>query len=173
MGKSANRVSPEICDYFQSCLWPGNVRELEHVVAGAINLADSDDEVIDFQHLPFHYRRVLQDGPNAPIDPLDPAIDDNWMGGGEAANTPLPQYTASNRLDHASVSHEMANSLKQHRSLKGQLSQSEKVLLVRSLTESYGNVAAAARRLGISRQLLAYKMEKYNLSRQQFASASQ
>ena len=44
----------------------------------------------------------------------------------------------------------------------------EKELINQALVDSAGNVARAARKLNISRQLLHYKMKKYNLQRNNY-----
>ncbi|MBU9710417.1 sigma-54 interaction domain-containing protein [Evansella tamaricis] len=48
-------VSEEIKNLFLEYDWPGNVRELEHMIEGAMNLINYDEQ-IDFSHLPTHVR---------------------------------------------------------------------------------------------------------------------
>ncbi|RNA66329.1 sigma-54 interaction domain-containing protein [Alteribacter keqinensis] len=48
-------VSPGVMELFNEYDWPGNVRELEHMVEGAMNLIQYDEE-IDYTHLPPHVR---------------------------------------------------------------------------------------------------------------------
>jgi DNA-binding NtrC family response regulator len=43
------------------------------------------------------------------------------------------------------------------------LEEAERLLIQRALQASAGNVSEAARRLGVSRMTMRYRMEKYNL----------
>lgn len=48
-------------------------------------------------------------------------------------------------------------------SLKDAVQQYEKEIIVRQLKNTNGKIAESARQLGISKQLLKYKMEKHKL----------
>ena len=48
-------VKQNVLQSFQDYHWPGNVRELEHIIEASMNLL-LDEEWIEFEHLPFHYR---------------------------------------------------------------------------------------------------------------------
>ena len=49
-------VSNEVLRFFESQSWPGNVRELEHVIEASMNLVNHE-QVIEFNHLPYQYRK--------------------------------------------------------------------------------------------------------------------
>ncbi|MDN4494647.1 sigma-54 interaction domain-containing protein [Ureibacillus aquaedulcis] len=49
-------VSEEVLQFFESQSWPGNVRELEHVIEASMNLVNHE-QVIEFNHLPYQYRK--------------------------------------------------------------------------------------------------------------------
>lgn len=144
--------------------WPGNVRELEHLVAGTINMAHPEDEVLDFRHLPLHYQRIFAD-PALALSPTDGVAAD--LDNGRPAE---PGPALGPGPIHKAVAGTAAPRPNEKPSLKGRLGQNEIALLVQALTRSRGNVAKAARELGLSRQLLAYKMTKYGLERRRFLS---
>ncbi len=49
-------VSDDVLRFFESQSWPGNVRELEHVIEASMNLVNHE-QVIEFDHLPYQYRK--------------------------------------------------------------------------------------------------------------------
>ncbi|WP_205758533.1 sigma 54-interacting transcriptional regulator [Lysinibacillus sp. SGAir0095] len=49
-------VSNEVLQFFESQSWPGNVRELENVIEASMNLVNHE-QVIEFDHLPYQYRK--------------------------------------------------------------------------------------------------------------------
>lgn len=161
LSKKALKISPDLWDMMRAYNWPGNVRELEHLVAGLINMAKPDEEVLDAQHLPPHYQCLLEKSVSnsGRTNGSRPEPDRGWAGedtlsGEDRAWVPGPGE-AGRPSDGSS--------------LKGRLGQNESALLTQALIRSHGNVAKAARELGLSRQLLAYKMDKYGLARNQFA----
>ncbi|WP_066065246.1 sigma-54 interaction domain-containing protein [Neobacillus soli] len=53
------RLSEEVRQSFFEYDWHGNVRELEHIIEAAMNIM-MDEEVIRYNHLPYHYRSKMQ-----------------------------------------------------------------------------------------------------------------
>lgn len=49
-------VSIEVLQFFESQSWAGNVRELEHVIEASMNLINHE-QIIEFHHLPYQYRK--------------------------------------------------------------------------------------------------------------------
>jgi len=49
-------VSDEVLKFFEFQSWLGNVRELEHVIEASMNLINHE-QVIQFEHLPYQYRK--------------------------------------------------------------------------------------------------------------------
>lgn len=49
-------VSEEVLQFFDSQSWQGNIRELEHVIEASMNLVNHE-QVIEFDHLPYQYRK--------------------------------------------------------------------------------------------------------------------
>ena len=152
LNKAVKGVSDEVMSFFQSYQWPGNVRELEHIVEGTMNMMGFD-ETIESHHLPVHFihpdfRRFKEDGRTVErtAPPRPPA---------EVGRFLPPDIRA--RISPASGS------------LPETQKSQEREMVFQALEDSRGNVSQAARALGISRQLLHYKMKKYGIQRKQFA----
>jgi arginine utilization regulatory protein len=141
LGKSVNGISTEVMDLFRRYPWPGNVRELEHVVEGTMNFINTEGR-IERRHLPVHFFHPdFGDFSQRNLATKDPASDRGSLrGGGIACGGDL----------------------------LNQRNRDECEQIVAHLTATGGNAAQAARRLGISRQLLHYKMKKYCLRREAF-----
>ncbi len=142
LGKSLENIDPEVIDVFWQYPWPGNVRELEHVIESAVHFAGSDDTQLKLKHC--YFFNILGQGSDPqnsafssliPVDPV-PALDSR---GREHDNAPTDLNLARALADI------------------------EKKMITQALERSRGNVAAAARLLGISRQLLGHKISKQSL----------
>ncbi len=129
MGRAVRAVDPEVDEAFRRHPWPGNVRQLEHVIEGALNLADQDEQVLRLEHLPMFFRSTLSPGRQA-----------------RPARPPVPVKT------------EIAGN-----DIRQRLAKEEKHSLRSALETEGGNITRAATRLGITRQLLQYKIKKYGL----------
>ncbi len=154
MKKAVADVSEEVMRLFQGYHWPGNVRELAHVIEGAMNLVGPGEAFIDTAHLPPHLRKpdgVQLQGPPASAPPtICPAAPE--------AGSPAPG---------AAPEHAPVENLVQARDMV------EAAAIRRALLASGGNVARAARVLGLlSPQSLHYKLKKYGLNRKDFILSS-
>ncbi len=140
-------VSNAVMEFFKSYHWPGNVRELEHIIEGTMNTIGQAD-VIEPHHLPVHF--IHPDFRELPRDNCVPEM------------APLQEY------------HPASEPVKRPRptDAKGSLPEAQKYheqeMIRRALEASGGNVSRAARSLGISRQLLHYKMKKFDIERKRF-----
>ena len=147
-GTQVQDVSPEVMELFSGYSWPGNIRELEHLLEGAMNIVGLS-ETIELRHFSaaFETLNVLGDEPLPPVFPAPspPSIGQHDPG------TPEPQPSSGFS----------SNLQAEHNIL-------EKTALQRALHETGGNVSRAASLLGISRQLLNYKMKKHGLDRKVF-----
>ncbi|MBK9072202.1 MAG: sigma-54-dependent Fis family transcriptional regulator [Myxococcales bacterium] len=115
--------------------WPGNVRELENIIERAMILANGG--AIEEAHLSF--------GPQAGGSPA-PAT-----GGAGFAAAPLQAAPAGEAGGAVG------------KPLSEKLLDSEKHEIVASIEGAKGNIAAAARQLGINRSTLYYRMRKLGL----------
>lgn len=114
--------------------WPGNVRELEHMIEGAMNLIDYEEE-INFNHLPVHLRNKFPKYEQLAELPVLPAP--------EIVNPALFGTETT--------------------SLGSFMEETEKFYINKVLRQNKGNVTKTADVLGISRQSLQYRIRKYGL----------
>ncbi|MFN2437071.1 MAG: sigma-54 interaction domain-containing protein [Desulfotignum sp.] len=148
LGTHVQEISPEIRKLFQIYQWPGNIRELEHLIEGAMNLAGQE--------------KILG------MDPFTPGLD---------TLEPMATPANENRLD-AQPSESPPNGLLMTtrssgprdpaRPLAQIQTDQERGAVSNALAACNGNVTRAARQLGISRQLLHYKIKKHRLYRADF-----
>jgi arginine utilization regulatory protein len=140
-------VSNAVMEFFKSYHWPGNVRELEHIIEGTMNTIGQAD-VIEPHHLPVHFihpdfRELPRDNSVPEMAPLQ-----EYHPAPEPVERPRPTGAKS--------------------SLPEAQKHQEQEMIRRALEASGGNVSRAARSLGISRQLLHYKMKKFDIERKRF-----
>jgi len=140
LGRQVERVAETVTHLFAGYGWPGNVRELEHAVEGAMNLV-GERASIEMEDLPPYLVRARRPGRS------------DTQGTGSEPPAPLPAPAPAGELQA---------------DLRSEQEEREREAIVEALTESRGNVSAAARRLGLSRQLLRYKMAKHGLERSAF-----
>lgn len=154
--KQVASISDNVMELFRIYNWPGNVRELEHVIEGAMNVV-GDGETIRMNHLQSHFS--------------------NWS---------VPHRAKGSEVGHAGFAEfsgqfpPPAGSMPVHpelsvpvcaapgipsRGIKKLKGDEEKSLLIRVLAENDGNIARSARQIGISRQLLYYKIKKHEIDR--------
>ncbi len=144
--KRVKGCSAEVMACFNAYDWPGNVRELENAVEAAINLASDRDELIDMSHLPGYFRSE------------DDVI----------SKTRISEFSPLPVRHGLFFPPSMGSPEEKGRSLVESQSAREEELICGALRERRGNVSEASRDLGISRQLLHYKMKKYGLDRKKF-----
>ncbi|MDR1487529.1 MAG: sigma 54-interacting transcriptional regulator [Deltaproteobacteria bacterium] len=133
----------QVLGWFKRYSWPGNIRELENIVAGAINLA-KNETLLTVDHLPYHY--VFLKEPEEQFSP---------------ASNETPKTDEDSSIEEMLVA---PNQPEQEKTYQ----ESEIMAIKKHLDQTNGKITQAARNLGISRQLLSYKMRKYGLSRYKF-----
>jgi two-component system, NtrC family, response regulator AtoC len=133
-GKSVPELSPEALHLLQDHHWPGNVRELKNVIEQAVLL--SSGPVIAGSQLA-HLQRQ----------------------GGSVTSAPshLTEQASSQSTAQAVLSGSVGSGPRYS------LADLERQALVQALRQNDGNVSRAARALGISRDTLRYRIEKYQL----------
>lgn len=139
LSKKLKNISPEVIDFFWGYSWPGNIRELQHIIESAVNMASSNDDTLNLEHC---YIANLLGITNVPEKIADLSSDN------PQANNFRTLYGLTAR---------------KRQSLFESSAALESESIVTALKESRGNIAAAARDLSISRQLLNYKIKKHNL----------
>lgn len=157
LGKNVRGVSDEVMDFFKAYEWPGNVRELEHIIEGTMNMIDGD-AVIRLEHLPIHF--IHPDFRRVSLCVSRPRFADS---AGSSRRDDLPADRG--RLLSPSV---RVGQIPIRKNLQQSQHDRERSLVRSALADAGGNVSQAARLLGISRQLLHYKIKKYGIERKHY-----
>jgi len=146
LGTNVNYISEEVLELFTTYQWPGNVRELEHLIEGAMNMA-SKEETIGIEHF------------TPGLDCLEP-LDFTCL------ETPFSLYQSPD-TQGAGKSDKDLPPVRTQTLFQTQADQ-EKSAIKAHLFAAGGNVTKASKNLGISRQLLHYKIKKYGFCRADF-----
>ena len=150
LGTNVNYISEDVLKLFTTYQWPGNVRELEHMIEGAMNMAGKE-ETIGTEH----FTQVLNS-----LEPFD--LNNLSMTFPMIQNLGPPQFDEP--PDSFDPNH--PNNLTKTQA------DWEKTAIKSALTATGGNVTKAAKNLGISRQLLHYKIKKNKFFRTDFIRRS-
>ncbi len=146
LGTRVTHFSPEVYQLFRSYEWPGNIRELEHLIEGAMNMAGTET-LLGLEY--FTQGLSSFHGEKRPTwQPQPMPINDTPIGN-------MPQPPLQIRPDSA-------------KGLVRLQKEQEKMAVESALAEAGGNVTQAAKALGMSRQLLHYKIKKYGFIREDF-----
>lgn len=159
MRKKAGSVSREVMALFERYPWPGNVRELAHVIEGAMNLVQRGD-TITLRHLPPHMDLFFKQR-DKPGEKLRLPHSTGKIPGGLKKEAAQPLEPLEETEIFPSVLAEIPLGEKQK--------QTEIRLIRLALAKTAGRPSAAARILGISPQLLNYKLKRYGIIRQGYA----
>jgi len=163
MGKLIRDVCSDVMTFFQNYHWPGNVRELEHLIEGAMNLVGQDN-MIRLKHIPSH----LTYRPGIGRQHL---IRDNYSSGSVSKNDFGRISENNDALNLANFTNFTNSKMGSKSPVKGLVetqAETEKNAVESAIARYRGNVTRAAESLGISRQLLHYKLKKYRIERRTF-----
>ena len=130
--------------------WPGNVRELRHVIEAAIVLSDRDP-LVRIDVLPDEIQRLRT---ALPLPPELPA-------GAAPPPPPLPHPTAHAAESPVAEGEEVVLQLKLDGTIG--LHDLEQEILRQAMLRCGGNQVQAANLLGVSRDLLRYRLRKFGL----------
>ena len=125
--------------FFMEYPWAGNVRQLKHCIESAMNFTESG-QWIGFSSLPPYLFDALMGDRNIE-ETAEPFV--------AAPSEPKPQP--------------METVASKEPSLMDEIYKEEKEALIAALREAKGNMAKAARILGINRQAVVYRVKKYGL----------
>lgn len=149
-------VSDRAMSALMSYKWPGNIRELENMIERGVILSDNN-HTIDMESFfpsllePSHPLNVIDRSGYLGVAPLPPGGSQAASGGAagstsEATTLPLEQLTRQLLQEGFS------------------LEQLEAQLLRQAMEQAEGNISAAARKLGMTRPQLAYRLKKLELA---------
>ncbi len=158
LGKSVISVSENVLDVFRRYQWPGNVRELEHLIEGTMNVIEAED-IIRMHNLPRHF-----------LPPEFTLLTEEVSSPGADSQADAEKALEFRGIQSAKPVTDDPQKKAVPESLLRLQKTREKELINLALTEAAGNVSRAARKLNISRQLLHYKIKKYNLARGSYYS---
>jgi Nif-specific regulatory protein len=135
LGVETKRLEPGVLDLFMHYNWPGNIRELEATLHRAIVMSNGDTiSRNDFYGL-------FGDGGATSITASGPA--------------PVPTSLLSPLIGKLDVTHEVYEEV---------TASIDKQLILRALDISGGRIREAARRLGLARNTLKAKIQKYGIA---------
>ena len=143
LDKKVNAISGEIVALFEQYNWPGNVRELEHVIEGAMNMINQSNEIMP-RHLPHHLALLFK------------KKSQEFKQNGQH-NTIVEMTDNSMPVKIVSTIAETKKKSEIH-------------LIKAALTSTSGRPSAAARMLGISPQLINFKLKRYKINRFDYLS---
>lgn len=126
-------IEPSVLWQLQQYYWPGNVRELFHAVDYAMNVAA--DRVFRLEYLPGYCFRENRNN----------ALEESTSG-----------TDGRGRKDHPQKRHSSGT-------LQEQMEDYESEIIRDTLKECCGNVTQAAKKLGLQRQGLQYRIRKYGI----------
>ncbi|MEL7650188.1 MAG: sigma 54-interacting transcriptional regulator [Sedimentibacter sp.] len=135
LNKNVTKIDDAAMNAMINYSWPGNVREMENIVERAINIVDTDE--ITIKDLSYELLYAFESD--------DIKIE--------------PPFTQSKKIK--SIHYE---SISNYEDLNYKKTNLEKDELIRALISSQGNAVKASDELGISRRTLYRKLEKYNIS---------
>jgi len=160
MGKTVNSLSGEVMTFFEEYPWPGNVRELEHVIEGAMNLVGTRETIMK-HHLSSHLNLFF-----------DRDSDGSRQKSFSHAVSEISEQTIKGRVNYyfppAEITPQDGKILRQGGTFFEKRDEKEISLIRDALEQTSGKPSASARLLGISPQLLNYKMKKYQISRKEY-----
>lgn len=133
-GHRVTNLDENVANFFLNHNWPGNIRELEHMIEGAMNLIE-DETIISTTHLPSRFFNEKR----------------------ITSAAPTAQQNREIKINQSELTDDKSN-------LKNTLLNNEKQYIINVLNEHNGNITQAAKKLGISRQNLQYRIRKFNLS---------
>ncbi|MDX2452556.1 sigma-54 interaction domain-containing protein [Desulfosarcina sp.] len=146
LGRQVTGIAMDVMGRFNRYTWPGNVRELEHVIEGAMNMVGAET-TIQMHHLSVPF---LMEHPRQATAPSH-ARSANRSGRFNPAFSASSKDPAFSGLTLAEMK-----------------TKSEIASIQAALAATRGNAAGAAHRLGISPQLMHYKLKRLGIDRRVF-----
>jgi len=155
LNSEAANVSPRAMDQLMNYDWPGNIRQLENVIRRAMVLCNGS--TIGTEHLEF--------GPDSSrYDQSKPSV--TAQGSTLAGTVPAPAVSTTAPHNGGGMSMEDMDHLVERLLSSGRtalIEEMERLLIGRALERLNGNQLQTAKLLGITRNTLRSRIEKYGL----------
>ncbi len=165
LGKNVRAVSHDVMALFEEYAWPGNVRELEHSIEGGMNLVGRSDTIM-IRHLPSHLALFFKDRSKNDA----PGFLTTHAPGNAGLQDSIPRDSNPDFTPTSAV-HTRPEGGYHEPSLAQTNRDNELGLIQKALAKASGRPSAAAGILGISPQLLNYKLKKYRINRLDYFSS--
>ncbi|MEX0727559.1 MAG: sigma 54-interacting transcriptional regulator [Planctomycetaceae bacterium] len=149
-GKRLLHIEPDVVEVLENYPWPGNIRELENVIERAVVL--SDGNTLTMRELP----DVVLEGAKS-RDERTAAAD--GTGGTAVKKTVRPRRATSFSLAPLAMPSQREVSVREFVTNGA----NEREILQEALNSAEGNLAQAARALGLPRSTFYSRMKKYGL----------
>ena len=149
LGTNVRSVSDDVMDLFRNYSWPGNIRELEHLIEGALNIIGYDEK------LSLRY--------------FSPALE--TMNRTDLRQKIINSAVSSSHRKNSGETQTAEMTPLPPENLPETQSKQERQTLCEVLDSTNGNISRSSKILGISRQLLHYKMKKHGLRREKFLAS--
>ncbi|MDR2405262.1 MAG: sigma 54-interacting transcriptional regulator [Deltaproteobacteria bacterium] len=141
LGKQGHQIDRRLWHLMKKYNWPENVAELEHMLSDALAQLSKDETVIMLKHvqepLLSTFSKIAPSELEPKALPQDEVVEDP-----KSLLSPIPEDEDESYLTRV---------------------QQEERKLKKLLADSAGNVARAARKMGISRQLMNHRLKKYGI----------
>ncbi len=156
-GKNITGLDNETQKFFMTFQWPGNVRQLKHVIESAVNITPPEEKLIHLKAMPQYLNDSLSDNEShrLTVDYPQPAVD-----------TPYPSVAhPQSFFESLQPVSDKEPLIIDGNTLFSTIENREKAAITQALLDNNGNIAKAARQLGMNRQNLVYRMKKYNIQK--------
>jgi arginine utilization regulatory protein len=133
------------------------VRELEHTLEGAMNMVSRHDNTLELKHISVHFTDFMEQFAFAPGQQKKWRSPVHQAQGVVQGQEPAESHAGSPEHEPEAEKSSPQMNLSEKKAL-------DEIKLIREALAASGGVPArAARSLGITRQLLHYKLKKYGL----------
>ena len=148
-GKNVLGVADDVMSFFVGYPWTGNVRQLRHSIESAMNFTE-DGQWISFSALPpYLFDAMLGDPEPADLPPAAPEPKPVPEPMKKETEKPQPSVSESEKAPPTTV--------------LAEIRAAEREEMIAALREARGNMAKAARAMGMNRQAFVYRAKKYHL----------
>lgn len=142
LNKNILAFDQNVHDIFLRFSWPGNVRQLRHCIEYAVTIASPDEQIITAAHLPQYLEEEFSNCISKTRYQYRMDGDDTEGQEGDGSEITGPSENVFAEIENKEIER-----------------------IVDTLIECNGNVSQSARKLGMHRQSLIYRMKKYNITR--------